>query len=147
MIQIRKSVFETNSSSTHSLTLNNTLNLAKQDYLEFEKPYIIRIFKREEISDWELFTSIEDKLRYLLTAYHQSWQKEGEFMERIQKLFPNTTFCLDFHCPYIFEDIEYLFDDAEELSKLNSLTDDELMNFMINGSIYYYNRDNEDYNY
>ena len=140
MIQIRKNVFETNSSSTHCLVLSKEENLEVHEEL-FQKEYVIKPWV--ENYNWETplaspysppwaeankenyelkLESIEDKLTYFLTMYYQSNydcymdrdNSDTKFMKRLQKLFPNTVFALrcDDNSRYILEDGEYFLDNG-----------------------------------
>lgn len=153
MLNIRRNVFETNSSSTHCLTLDREQKYKVHEDL-FLKDYIIRSWSENNgppytSGKFELeLKSIEDKLTYFLTMYYQSYYCDGgkEFLQRLQKLFPNTIFVLkcDDSGNYVLEDGEYLFDE-DEVVKLESLTDNQLKAFMEYGTIYFGNRDDESY--
>lgn len=153
MLNIRRNVFETNSSSTHCLTLDREQKYEVHEDL-FLKDYIIRPWSENSeppytSSKFELeLKSIEDKLTYFLTMYYQSYYCDGgkEFLQRLQKLFPNTIFVLkcDDSGNYVLEDGEYLFDE-DEVVKLESLTDNQLKAFMEYGTIYFGSRDDELY--
>lgn len=152
MLQIRKKVFETNSSSTHALAVNKYKDITIDNELEFEKPYIIKPFTEAELhSDNIQFTTIEDKLRYFLTVYNQCWEKDDDdvlqFMRLLQRIFPNTIFCHSFKKEYVFEDGEWFFQDGwkEPMECTKMMTEYTLKQFMIHGSIYYFNRDDLDY--
>lgn len=154
MLQIRKNVFETNSSSTHCLTINRDMQYEIHEDL-FLKEYIIKSWSGDYQPPYlnsskcncelELKT-IEDKLTYFLTMYYQSWYDDNgkEFLQRLQKLFPNTIFVLKFDdsSSYILEDGEYLFDEDEAV-KLEALSDNQLKAFMEYGIIYFGSRDDE----
>ena len=151
MINIRRNVFETNSSSTHCLALNREQTYEIHEDL-FLKDYLIKAWSENNeppysSSKFELeLKSIEDKLTYFLTMYYQSWYDDNgkEFLQRLQKLFPNTLFVLkcDDSSNYILEDGEYLFD-SDEIVKLEALSDTQLKAFMEYGTIYFGNRDDE----
>ena len=80
--------------------------------------------------------------------YYQSYYCDGgnEFLQKLQKLFPNTIFVLkcDGSSNYVLEDGDYLFDE-DEIVKLESLTDNQLKAFMEYGTIYFGSRDDESY--
>ena len=151
MINIRRNVFETNSSSTHCLALNREQTYEIHEDL-FLKDYLIKAWSENNeppysSSKFELeLKSIEDKLTYFLTMYYQSWYDDNgkEFLQRLQKLFPNTLFVLkcDDSSNYILEDGEYLFDE-DEIVKLEALSDTQLKAFMEYGTIYFGSRDDE----
>lgn len=75
MKQIRNSVFETNSSSTHSVTIS----MSGGDYLE--KPSELPVIKFGEFG-WEevKYSEVEDKLSYFVTMIGSkiSYMKENE---------------------------------------------------------------------
>lgn len=161
MINVRRGVFETNSSSTHCLTLNNEVKYEIHEEL-FTKDYVIKQWNEKNRPPFSTYgkcdlelTSIEDKLTYFLTMYYQanssdymSWGQDNgsAFLKRLQALFPNTVFALkcDEESSYILEDGEWLYDE-EELPVLNNMTDDQLKAFMEYGVIYFGDRDYELY--
>ena len=159
MLNIRRGVFETNSSSTHCLTLDREQTYELHEEL-FVKDYIIKPWTDSNSPPYSsgkcdlVLESIEDKLAYFLTMYYQANYSDymslgdngGEFLQRLQKLFPNAVFALkcDDLNHYILEDGEYLYD-YKELSNLDSLTDDQLKTFMEYGIIYFGDRDYEPY--
>lgn len=156
MLKIRRNVFETNSSSTHCLAINTGKQYELHEDL-FLKDYLIRAWTDENneppYSSGKFgleLKSIEDKLTYFLTMYYQSYYCDGgkEFLQRLQKLFPNTIFVLkcDDSSDYILEDGEYLFDE-DEVVKLEALSDTQLKAFMEYGTIYFGNRDDERFLY
>lgn len=156
MLKIRRNVFETNSSSTHCLAINTGKQYELHEDL-FLKDYLIRAWTDEKneppYSSGKFgleLKSIEDKLTYFLTMYYQSWYDNNgkEFLQRLQKLFPNTIFVLkcDNSSDYILEDGEYLFDEDEAV-KLEALSDTQLKAFMEYGTIYFGNRDDERFSY
>lgn len=152
MIQIRRNVFETNSSSTHSLSMTKQhLNDTEINDEMFQLHYIIRPFKEDEIDSEMEFHSIEDKLRYFLTLYYQTWEHDPDsdsekFMQLLKKLFPNAVFSLEFGYRYVFEDGEYFFynyfDEAECIKLMDENT---LRRFMLYGTINFGDRDREEY--
>ena len=161
MINVRRGVFETNSSSTHCLTLNNEVKYEIHEEL-FTKDYVIKQWNEKHRPPFSTYgkcdlelTSIEDKLTYFLTMYYQAnssdymgWGQDNgsTFLIRLQALFPNTVFALkcDEESSYILEDGEWLYDE-EELPVLNNMTDYQLKAFMEYGVIYFGDRDYELY--
>lgn len=161
MINVRRGVFETNSSSTHCLTLNNEVKYEIHEEL-FTKDYVIKQWNEKNRPPFSMYgkcdlelTSIEDKLTYFLTMYYQAnssdymgWGQDNgsAFLKRLQALFPNTVFALkcDEESSYILEDGEWLYDE-EELPVLNNMTDYQLKAFMEYGVIYFGDRDYELY--
>lgn len=152
MIQIRRNVFETNSSSTHSLSMTSEyINDTEFDDLVFEKTYIIKPFKSNEVDDMMEFSSVKDKLRYFLTLYYQAWYDElgsisEQFMRLLKKIFPNAVFSLEFGHDYIFEDGEYFFRNYCDEAECKKLMDEyTLKKFMLYGTINFGDRDREEY--
>lgn len=152
MIQIRRNVFETNSSSTHSLSMTNEyINDTEFDDLVFEQTYIVRPFKYDEVDDVMELTRVKDKLRYFLTLYYQSWDDEPgssseQFMKLLKKIFPNAIFSLEFGHDYIFEDGEYFFRSYCEEAECTKLMDEyTLKKFMLYGTINFGDRNCEAY--
>lgn len=152
MKQIRYGIFESNSSSTHSLSMvAEHINEAEFDLYIFEKEYIIRPFEENEIDYVMEFTTVEDKLRYFLTLYYQTWYMDGsmyskrvKFMKMLQKIFTNTIFVLDFKNAYVFEDGEWFFNETDAMCE--KLTDEyTLKKFMLYGVINFGDRDRETY--
>lgn len=152
MKQIRRCVFETNSSSTHSLSMTNQhIDDVDLESEIFEKTYIIRRFNSNEIDDVMELTTVENKLRYFLTLYYQTLYSDHypdtprmQFMKMLKKIFPNAIFELDFECCYIFEDGEWFFDDTEpECAEL--IDERTLKKFMLYGIINFGDRNREEY--
>lgn len=118
MFKIRRNVFETNSSSVHTLTVQKALNI-DGDILKNVKE-IIYPFAEEELSVLEysdelyIFTSIRDKLRYIWTLAIQS-HGERKAYKMLKEIFPNVEYIYRSY-NYIFEDGEWLFDDSESFS-------------------------------
>ena len=152
MIQIRRNVFEPNSSSTHSLSMTNEyINDTEFDDLVFEKTYIIKPFKTDEIDDVMELTSVKDKLRYFLTLYYQTWydgsDSYGEkFILLLKKIFQNAIFSLEPGFCYVFEDGEYFFHDYCDTPECAKLMDEYMLKkFMLYGTINFGDRDREEY--
>lgn len=116
MIKIRKNVFETNSSSVHTLTVKKELNI-DEDILKSIKE-IIYPFAEEELNalnygnELYIFTSIRDKLRYVWTLAIQS-HGERKAYKMLKEIFPKVEYIYKPY-NYIFEDGEWLFDDNED---------------------------------
>lgn len=148
--QIRNGVFETNSSSTHSLSMTNEhIDDTEFDNSVFEKEYIIKSFSESEVDEFMEISSVTDKLRYFLTLYHQSFNKEclpESFMRLLKKIFPNTIFSAEFETMYIFEDGEYFFDSYYDSAECKNLMDEYMLKkFMLYGTINFGNRNSEEY--
>ena len=152
MIQVRRNVFETNSSSTHSLSMTNKyIHDLEFDDLIFENAYIIKPFKPDEIDDiMELYT-VKDKLRYFLTLYYQTWDDgpdsdKVQFILLLKKIFPNAVFSLEPKYNYVFEDGEYFFYSYYDKAECTKLMDEyTLKKFMLYGTINFGDRDREEY--
>ena len=150
--QIRRGVFETNSSSTHSLSMTNEhIDYSQFDESIFNRAYIISPFKYDDIDDFMEICSVEDKLRYFLTLYYQDYNDDPysykvEFMKLLKKIFPNAIFSLEFDHLYIFEDGEYFFYDYNSKPECTELTDEYMLKkFMLYGTINFGDRDRESY--
>lgn len=150
MFKIRKNVFETNSSSTHSLSITDTSPVTEDEskYLEHLN-LIIEPFSSDEVQHGLIITDIKNKLRYLLTAYYQAGgHDQGEasrFMQNLQKIVPCVLFCDNFEpFTYVMEDVEYLFDDYPDIEIKPWIDDPEkIKQFLLRGEIRYWNRDDE----
>lgn len=87
-IQIRRGVFETNSSSTHSVSLSRFLNIIlfiKQEDL-IDKPYIQ--YEKDGSGKYKLFTKEEYAEKYNYTvqnARRMSWESDDDFKERVTR--------------------------------------------------------------
>lgn len=67
--KVRSSVFETNSSSTHSLVVSNLNDLLEQPFSDIDiKNGSITVEQGEFGWEWETYSSVYDKLMYLATA-------------------------------------------------------------------------------
>ena len=144
MINIRSNCFETNSSSTHSLVIkdehsgqdNTTEDVFNKQYIIY--PFTESIYKAE-------YTTIEDKLRYFLTIYYQGDEYHMSLMQQLSKMFPNALFIHDFRSDDCYGPHPYIFEDSEYYAEHLSFTEDELRDFMLNGTVYFGNRDNENF--
>ena len=154
MLQIRRNVFETNSSSTHSLSMTNKyIEEDEYDNDVFERRYIIRPFKEDEVDDTMEFHTVEDKLRYFLTLYYQTWHYDSDpdsyrikFLLLLKKVFPNAIFSLEPGYHYVFEDGEYFFESYFETPECAKFMDEyTLKKFMLYGTINFGDRDREEY--
>lgn len=150
MIQTRTATFETNSSSTHALALGLDATLTKEQENEIlQREYVITPYIGQEY-ELELHT-IEEKLKYLWTVYLQCWYDEDEsftrndFMKLVQKVVPNAVYARQFTdaSKYVFEDAEWLYSDW----KHKNWGEEELRDWLLYGTLYFGNRDNEDYYY
>jgi hypothetical protein len=117
----------------------------------FERRYIIRPFREDEVNDTMEFHTVEDKLRYFLTLYYQTWDEgydsdKVQFILLLKKIFPNAIFSLEPGFRYVFEDGEYFFHDYYEASVCTKLMNEyTLKKFMLYGTINFGDRDREEY--
>lgn len=153
MIQIRRGVFETNSSSTHSLTIWESTELTpEQEKRLIECDYIIKPI----VSKWSTNESdverddLEGKLTYLWTLLLQAdlvLDKTNYYLEILQEIVPNVKFTI---IPreniYIYEDGDYGFDNWGECGDLTPWFENSklLKAFLINGEVHQWNRDEEE---
>lgn len=144
MIQFRQNVWETNSSSTHSLSmsksnLNTPLNW--RNIPEFQAEYNIYPIEAPAPS-YAHYVSIPEKLSYFFTLYQMTDGSCKSLMLKLQELFPNAKFIETFALnTYVLEDGEYFTD--EEL--LRDITLEELAIFMLCGIIRFGNRDDDNF--
>lgn len=149
MRQIRRNVFETNSSSTHCLTFSNKCwEMNDEDSYFTSIDMEIRPYTPEEADEYMMLTSIEEKLRYFYTLYLQTGHSDNatrdDFMRLAMKVFPNVRFVFSLDYDYVLEDGEYLFDDYYGEAEVEPLlNEDTFKKFMLYGTIYFGNRDNE----
>lgn len=152
MIQVRRGVFETNSSSTHALSMTNKhIDEAELDSAVFEKEYIIKRFNENEVDDVMEITTIEDKLRYFLTLFCQTSyfdydpdSKRIKCMKALKNIFPNAIFELNVDYCYVFEDGEWFFDGFEPCCD-ELMDENTLKKFMLYGTVNFGDRDNQNY--
>lgn len=67
MIKIRKNVFETNSSSSHSLTLDSDALLDATFDIKYLRSGVFELYPGEYHWEWYRYYTLEEKLRYLFT--------------------------------------------------------------------------------
>ena len=162
LVNIRNKVFETNSSSTHSLILENNKDISQEDIdnLRNLKLYIkILDYVPTPEDDFDIYSSIEDKLTYLYAVMLQSginlditnknFSFEDDSVNKLFKLMheicPNITFEKpDKQSYYILEDCEWLFSE-QDFKKL--LVKENLIKFLLYGVIYNLSRDYDIYDY
>lgn len=162
--QIRNSVFETNSSSTHALCLDTNNKFAKyaQEHLD-AFTYTVLPFKDEGFNEPHVFSDLTEKLRYFWTIWLQkSFYGHDEtlfqaFMGKLQSIVPNAVFAYQF--PHYTEDTtwytinnntKYMEDsdyvlDEEDSDNILYWSVDKIKDFLLNGVIVFGDRDN--YNY
>lgn len=164
MIQIRKNVFETNSSSTHCLVINNDANFSED---AFNAKYDVFAGKSEpiyvngeEIPDGECFVSVQDKLSYLvrlicmqLRSEEDDWDYElpaNKLLALLKELFPNTDFSSVNHerYEYYYEDGDWVLEESAFDDKLEFepfLDINVLKDLFLRGIIYFGSRDTKGY--
>lgn len=141
MVKVRYGVFETNSSSVHTLTVRKELNL-DEDILKLTKE-IIYPFAEGELKELQygddlyIFTSIRNKLRYIWTCAIQANELDKGY-KLLKEIFPNVDFIYKPY-EYIFEDCEWLFYSYSEEYTQWSL--DQWKKWFVAGEIVIYNRD------
>jgi len=164
MIQIRKNVFETNSSSTHCLVIRHQNLISEIDEDIFLKKYDVFAGKSNQIRknvDGEKFMTVQDKLTYLvkiaLMCMHsyddEEWYEEEmkpayRLVNLLKEIFPNTDFSevTSDKYDYYYEDGEYLCESWREEAPIEKLLNkDTLKRFFQYGTAYFGNRDDEEY--
>lgn len=141
MLKIRKNVFETNSSSVHTLTVKKDLN-ADEDILKSTKE-IIYPFTEGELKELQcgddlyIFTSIRNKLRYIWTCAIQANELDKGY-KLLKEIFPHVDFIYKPY-GYIFEDCEWLFNSYSEECTKWSL--DQWKKWFAAGEVVIYSRD------
>lgn len=154
MIQVRRGVFETNSSSTHSLTIWDSLELTPEQEKRLQDcDYIIEPINSNHItneSDVEK-DDLEGKLTYLWTLLLQADLPQYKFnniLGIIQDVVPNVKFVMIPRVSiYIYEDGEYGFSNWDDApGDIQPWLDNPnlLKAFLINGEVHQWNRDEEE---
>ena len=156
LIQIRRNIFETNSSSTHAFAFYKQLK-PEIDFENYEA--IIDYYHKDADLDYPIhtFDDLESKLRYFYTVYcyeanpNDTCINEAckNFMEKIFHIFPKVKWVDpptdQYSEVFYLEDVNYVFYDGEfsyedELHhKLSS--EEDIKNFLQNGVIYFGDRD------
>ena len=154
MIQIRRGVFETNSSSTHSLTIWDSLELTPEQEKRLQDcDYCIKPINSNHMtneSDVER-NDLEGKLTYLWTLLLQADLPQYKFnniLGIIQDVVPNVKFVMIPRVSiYIYEDGEYGFSNWDDApGDIQPWLDNPnlLKAFLINGEVHQWNRDEEE---
>lgn len=157
MIQVRRNVFETNSSSTHSLTIWDSLELTPEQEKRLQDcSYCIEpVISNHMISEQDIEKDdLEGKLTYLWTLLLQANLPQYKFdsiLGIIQDVVPNVKFVMIPGASiYTYEDGEYGFDefDSDNPGELQPWLDNPnlLKAFLINGEVHQRNRDVEEIN-
>ena len=147
MFSVRKNTFETNSSSTHCLCYEKSVELKSEDLEKLKEAYIIKPYTQEEIDDVMEITSIKAKLRYFYTLYIQANHTSNKFMRKLKNIVPNVIFSEE------FPDETYILEDGDSFmeggyfapAEYEILTDDLLTKLLLYGKIYFGDRDRESY--
>lgn len=115
---IRKNTFETNSSSIHSLAINQDSQVKDFSDVDFK----IEPFTYRDLYDFgNVFTDLKDKLRYLWTirCYEQDNGDDNfvdEFTSMLKSIFPKVIFIDVENVPYM-EDYEDIINDPKILDE------------------------------
>ena len=142
MIKVRQGVFETNSSSVHTLTVKKELNV-DDDIFKSTKE-IIYPFTEEEAESLKyneqlyIFSSIKAKLRYIWTLAIQS-HGERKAYKMLKEIFPNVEYIYRPY-NYIFEDGEWLFDE-DESDISDKWTIEQWKKWFVAGDVVVFSRD------
>lgn len=142
MFKIIKSVFETNSSSVHTLTVKKNLNV-DEDILKSIRE-IIYPFTEEELKVFKyrdnlyVFTSIRDKLRYIWSCAIQANELEAGY-KLLKEICPNVEYIYRPY-NYIFEDGEWLFDE-DESDISDKWTIEQWKKWFVAGDVVVFSRD------
>lgn len=153
MLQVRKKVFETNSSSTHSFTYDTTgKELTKEEIIErFNKKsslvYLycgdLKIELGEYDWDWETFRQPDEKISYILTMIKSHYKdinynaseeeivkyiKETVTFKEIEKFLRELNLEFD---NIIFENLQYSYIDHQSVITEKELLENELNNDVI----------------
>lgn len=145
MLKIRNGVFETNSSSCHVLSMKIDSPIDKNIFLQ---KFVVTPFTEKEIreNDLLIFTSVIDKLRYLLTCtLFEKHSPNSRVIKFFKKLFPNAIFKTDVDDWYYIEDSEFLFEKNPEIiiprSNYKDWNIEQWKQWFCNGTVVVFNRD------
>lgn len=135
MLKKRNNVFETNSSSTHSITVSHTNNW------DYELPITVAPAWYGEFGwQWETWDSIEEKLAYMircLIAYDYTEKTLQDKIKPIQKRLHDLG--IDFELP-TYEEWQDGYVDHEDWyqEEMQDIYNDDatLLNFLLNGNSY-----------
>lgn len=168
MLQVRKSTFETNSSSTHAFVIDTREDSFKytEEHLEAFTEGIYPFTDGEVgmLPDPFILTDLKDKVRYLWTVYIRNnfydtsrTDSATMFMGRIQALIPNAVFCFKFPDPgndytvgyYAVNEVAYLEDSDYVMNDYhgNDITawdDTKLKQWLLEGAVIFGDRDRLD---
>ena len=154
MIQVRRGVFETNSSSTHSLTIWDSLELTPEQEKRLQDcSYCIEPVNSNHMTSEQDIEKddLEGKLTYLWTLLLQADLPQYKFnniLGIIQDVVPNVKFVMIPRVSiYTYEDGEYGFSNWDDApGDIQPWLDNPnlLKAFLINGEVHQWNRDWED---
>lgn len=149
MICIRRGTFETNSSSTHCLSIHNSVELTKeqehylQEYTEVIEP--LTSYCSGETSYVAEQSDLKEKLIYLWTLYLQAGgDGTDEAFHVLQSIVPKVVFrIIPRKGIYSIEDGDYLFDDYRCGGEILPWIKNKrlLAAFLLNGQVHVWNRD------
>lgn len=145
MFKLRQGIFETNSSSVHSLSVKKT---DKIDENIFNISLTIEPFYKKDFEIYQdlfIFTTLKDKLKYIWTLLIRS---RDEVREReLFKLFHNVTFIKPENPfdTYYFEDSDCLFSqDSFDVPEVDKWTLEQWKRRFCSGIVIIYSRDTYD---
>lgn len=158
MRKIRKYVFETNSSSTHSLVLDKKYLNSDIDESVFLEKYDVLSGNETFMGDKDGYhiQSVQDKLTYLVKLILMNFYDIEDnlcigakrLLNLLREIFPNTDFSAvnkENYC-YYYEDGDWMLHGwDDEIAAEDFLNKDMLKRLFLFGDIYHGNRDDEDF--
>lgn len=152
VVKIRKGVFETNSSSVHSLTVSKKASYTPEEAKSFEVSLLVRPFSPEDFEKYQvreslwILDTVEDRLRYLWTVGQWSGVSGKERASKlIHSIFPNVSLqnITNFDDVAYIEDCEFLFDDDdfEEVVPCDQWDKETWRKWFLKGYLIVYSRD------
>lgn len=145
MFKIRNSVFETNSSSVHSLSFKKSDKINKE---LFNITTTINVFTEADFDKDQtlfIFKTLEEKLRYIWTLAVREHNVVGANL--LKELFPNVTFVkpTDPFDAYYFEDSDWLFYKGSfTVTEADKWTLEQWKKWFSSGTVVIYSRDEYD---
>ena len=108
MISIRQGTFETNSSSTHCICFDSEkgTKYSEDDLLKVEG--VLKPFQDDETDELNIYTSIKDKVRWILSSVAQHGYDPvfpHPVIKMLEQLLPNAKFEMPTEHYYELEDI------------------------------------------
>lgn len=152
MFKIRKNMFETNSSSVHSLTVSKKAAYTPDEAKSFEMSLLVRPFSPEDFEKYQvrdslwILDTVEDRLRYLWTVGQRSGASGKEKASKlIHSIFPNVSLqdVTNFGDVAYIEDCEFLFFDSafEEVILCDHWDKETWKRWFLKGYLIIYSRD------